>query len=130
MWMWRSIIIGTAALGGLAPVGLVSVGQAGRAVVLDKSDQPVVAAAPAPAGPTVLIAKHKYERPALTVAVGTTVTWVNHDEDVHTVVSTTQAFRSSALETDEAYSYKFTKPGAYEYFCTLHPLMTGKVVVK
>jgi plastocyanin len=42
----------------------------------------------------------------------------------------TQAFRSGALETDEAYSYKFTKPGVYQYFCTLHPLMTGKVIVK
>ncbi len=59
-----------------------------------------------------------------------TVTWVNRDDDVHTVVSTTLAFRSAGLETDEAYSFKFTTPGVYEYFCTLHPLMTGKVIVK
>jgi plastocyanin len=49
---------------------------------------------------------------------------------VHTVVSPTHAYRSAGLETDEAYSYTFTKPGVYEYFCTLHPLMTGKVTVK
>ena len=46
------------------------------------------------------------------------------------MVSTTLAFKSTGLETDETYSYTFTKPGIYEYFCTLHPLMTGKVIVK
>ena len=90
----------------------------------------MVATAPAPAGPKIQIAKHKYDRPTLTVPVGTTVTWLNKDEDVHTVVSTTLTFRSPGLETDDAYSYKFTKPGVYQYFCTLHPLMTGKVIVK
>ena len=130
MRMWRSAIIGTTALGGLALAGWVSAGQPIRAEVLDKLDQRVVAAAPAPAGPRIQIAKHKYDRPTLTVPVGTTVTWLNKDEDVHTVVSTTLAFRSPGLETDDAYSYKFTKPGAYQYFCTLHPLMTGTVIVK
>jgi plastocyanin len=76
------------------------------------------------------ITKHKFSLLTVTVPVGATVTWVNHDEDVHTVVSTTQVFRSAGLETDESYSYKFTKPGVYQYFCTLHPLMTGKVIVK
>ena len=130
MWTWRSAIIGTTALGGLALAGWVSAGQPIRAEVLDKSDQRVVATAPAPAGPKIQIAKHKYDRPTLTVPVGTTVTWLNKDEDVHTVVSTTLTFRSPGLETDDAYSYKFTKPGEYQYFCTLHPLMTGKVIVK
>ena len=124
MWMWRSAIIGTT-VGGLALAGWVSASQPVRA-----SDQRVVAIAPAPPGPKIQIAKHKYDRPTLTVPVGTTVTWLNKDEDVHTVVSTTQAFRSPGLETDDAYSYRFTKPGEYQYFCTLHPLMTGKVIVK
>ena len=88
------------------------------------------AIAPAPPGPKIQIAKHKYDRPTLTVPVGTTVTWLNKDEDVHTVVSTTLTFRSPGLETDDAYSYRFTKPGVYQYFCTHHPLMTGKVIVK
>ena len=130
MWMWRSAIIGTTALGGLALAGWVSAGQPLRAEVLEKSDQRVAATAPAPDGPKIQIAKHKYDRPTLTVPVGTTVTWLNKDEDVHTVVSTTLTFRSPGLETDDAYSYKFTKPGVYQYFCTLHPLMTGKVIVK
>src|SRR6266446_857062 len=90
---------------------------------------PPVAVA-AQTGPRIEITKHKFSRPTLTVPAGTTVTWLNRDEDLHTVVSTTQAFKSAGLETDEAYSYKFAKPGVYEYFCTLHPLMTGKVIVK
>ena len=129
MWMWRSAIIGTT-VGGLALAGWVSAGQPLRAEVLEKSDQRVAATAPAPDGPKIQIAKHKYDRPTLTVPVGTTVTWLNKDEDVHTVVSMTLTFRSPGLETDDAYSYKFTKPGVYQYFCTLHPLMTGKVIVK
>jgi len=130
MWMWRSAIIGTTALGGLALAGWVSAGQPVSAEVPDKSDQRVAASAPAPSGPKIQIAQHKYDRPTLTIPVGTTVTWVNKDEDVHTVVSTTQTFRSPGLETDEAYSYRFTKLGVYQYFCTLHPLMTGRVIVK
>ena len=128
--VWRSAVIGTTALGGLVLAGWVSADQPVRAAVLDKSDQRVVATAPVPPGPKIQIAKHKYDRPTLTIPVGTMVTWVNKDEDVHTVVSTTQAFRSPGLETDEGYSYRFTKPGVYQYFCTLHPLMTGKVIVK
>jgi len=90
--------------------------------------QPVAVAAQT--GPRIEITKHKFSRPTLTVPAGTTVTWLNRDEDLHTVVSTTLAFKSAGLETDEAYSYTFAKPGVYEYFCTLHPLMTGKVIVK
>jgi len=81
-------------------------------------------------GPQIEIAKHKFSRPTLTVPAGTTVSWLNRDEDVHTVVSTNQAFKSAGLETGERYSYTFTKPGVYQYFCTLHPLMTGTIIVK
>jgi len=90
----------------------------------------VAAATGSPSSPRIEIAKHKFSLPTVTVPVGGTVTWVNHDEDVHTVVSTAGAFRSPGIETDETYAYKFTKPGVYQYFCTLHPLMVGKVVVK
>jgi len=81
-------------------------------------------------GPQIEIAKHKFSRPRLTVPARTTVSWLNRDEDVHTVVSTNQAFKSAGLETGERYSYTFTKPGVYQYFCTLHPLMTGTIIVK
>jgi amicyanin len=66
---------------------------------------------------------------ALTVAVGTTVTWTNRDDIPHTVVSDDKAFRSKVLDTDEKFSFTFTKPGTYGYFCSIHPKMTGKVVV-
>jgi amicyanin len=127
-WLWRLAVVGAAVFGGLAVATLAPAGQSGSGTAAGQMAQPAVVAAQA--GPRIEIAKHKYSLPTLTVPAGTTVTWLNRDEDVHTVVSTTQAFRSGALETDETYSYKFTKPGVYQYFCTLHPLMTGKVIVK
>jgi plastocyanin len=66
----------------------------------------------------------------LTVAPGTTVTWVNHDDIPHTVVSTDSVFKSKVLDTDEKFSFTFTKAGAYPYFCSIHPKMTATVVVK
>ena len=67
---------------------------------------------------------------AITVPVGTSVTWVNRDDIPHTVVSTEKVFKSKVLDTDEKFSYTFTKPGEYPYFCSIHPKMTGKVVVQ
>jgi plastocyanin len=66
----------------------------------------------------------------LTVAAGTTVTWTNNDDVPHTVVSDDKAFKSKALDTDDKFSYTFTKPGTYNYFCSVHPKMTAKVVVR
>src|SRR5271156_4368102 len=68
----------------------------------------------------------------LTVPVGTTVTWTNHDDIPHTVVSTDdpKAFKSRVMDTDEKFSYTFTKAGTYTYFCSVHPKMTGKIVVQ
>jgi len=67
---------------------------------------------------------------AITVSVGTTVTWINRDDIPHTVVSTDKVFKSKVLDTDERFSFTFTKPGEYPYFCSIHPKMTGKVVVQ
>ena len=66
----------------------------------------------------------------LTVPAGSTVTWVNHDDVPHTVVSTEKKFASKALDTDERFSFEFKTAGTYEYFCSLHPRMTAKVVVQ
>ena len=66
----------------------------------------------------------------LTVKVGTTVTWTNRDDIPHTVVSSDGVFKSKARDTDETFSYKFDKAGTYTYFCSLHPKMTGQVVVQ
>lgn len=66
----------------------------------------------------------------VTVTPGTTVTWTNVDEDPHSVVANDKGFRSSALDTNGKYSFTFTKAGDYGYFCSLHPHMTGKIIVK
>jgi len=66
----------------------------------------------------------------ITVKAGDTVTWTNHDDIPHTVTSKTQAFRSKAMDTDDKFSFTFTTPGSYAYFCSLHPHMTGVVVVE
>jgi plastocyanin len=67
----------------------------------------------------------------LTVATGTEVTWVNHDDIPHTVVSADKTtFKSRALDTDEKFSFTFSKPGTYTYFCSIHPKMTAKVIVQ
>ena len=65
----------------------------------------------------------------LKVPVGTTVTWTNRDDIPHTAVSTDKMFKSKVLDTDEKFSFTFSKPGTYEYFCSIHPKMTGKIVV-
>jgi plastocyanin len=67
---------------------------------------------------------------SLKVAVGTTVTWTNRDDIPHTVVSTDGVFKSKVLDTDEKFSYTFTKAGTFPYFCSVHPKMTGTVVVE
>jgi plastocyanin len=66
----------------------------------------------------------------LTVAVGTTIKWVNHDDIPHTVVEKQTTFRSRLLDTDDAYSYTFTSAGAFDYFCGLHPHMVGQIIAK
>jgi plastocyanin len=66
----------------------------------------------------------------LTVPVGTTVTWTNRDDIPHTVVSTDKVFKSKVLDTDEKFSFTFSKAGTYPYFCSIHPKMTGKVNVQ
>jgi plastocyanin len=66
----------------------------------------------------------------VTVPVGSTVRWTNHDDIPHTVVSEDKSIKSKAMDTDEAFSYTFTKAGTYVYFCSIHPKMTGKIVVK
>src|ERR1700687_1228282 len=66
----------------------------------------------------------------LTVPIGTTVVWTNSDDIPHTSVSTEGVFNSKVLDTDEKFSYTFTKAGTYPYYCTIHPKMTGKIVVQ
>ena len=65
-----------------------------------------------------------------TVKAGTTVTWINGDDIPHTVASSSKLFKSRALDTNDKFSFTFTTPGTYEYFCSLHPHMTAAIVVE
>lgn len=67
---------------------------------------------------------------SLKVRPGTTVTWTNHDDIPHNVVSTDKKFSSPVLDTDQTFSFQFTEPGSYPYFCKIHPMMTGSIVVE
>jgi plastocyanin len=82
-----------------------------------------------PPGPSIRIDNFVFGPTALKVKAGTTVTWVNRDDIPHTVVADDKSFKSRVLDTDEQFSFTFTKPGEYGYFCSLHPHMTGKVIV-
>jgi plastocyanin len=84
---------------------------------------------PAMAGAEVSIDNFSFGPQTLTVPLGATVTWTNHDDIPHTIVSSEGVFKSKVRDTDEKFSYTFTKPGTYPYFCSVHPKMTGKVVV-
>ena len=64
------------------------------------------------------------------VKAGTTITWTNRDDIPHTVVSDDHRFKSKALDTDDKFTTTLTKPGTYPYFCSIHPKMTGKVIVE
>ena len=94
----------------------------------------VRADAPPNTGPgvTVKIDNFAFSDQTVTVAPGATVTWINEDDAPHTVVSSDdgKSFRSRTLDTGDKYAFTFMSPGTYSYFCSVHPHMTGKVVVK
>jgi plastocyanin len=85
------------------------------------------AAAPAP---PIEIQHFKYLPPTVTVPPGTTVRWVNHDEETHAVTSSTGLFASAGLDHEQTFEHTFARPGTYTYFCALHPQMRATVVVK
>ncbi len=79
---------------------------------------------------TVKIDNFNFMPQTLTVHPGTTVTWINQDDVPHTVTSTEKKFKSRALDTDDRFSFTFTATGTYNYFCSVHPHMTGKIIVQ
>jgi len=89
-------------------------------------DAPAHAAA---AATTVKIENFTFEPQTLTIHAGTTITWVNDDDIPHLVAENEGRFRSAALDTGDSYSETLTAPGTIEYFCALHPHMTGTIVV-
>ena len=83
------------------------------------------------AAATVSIDNFTFNPQKLTVKAGTTVTWTNKDDIPHGIAATNNAFkRSQALDTDDSFSFTFTTPGTYQYFCYIHPHMTGTIVVE
>ena len=87
-------------------------------------------AATTPERKEVKIDNFSFTAQMITVPAGTEVQWTNRDDIPHTVVSDDKIFKSKVLDTDQQFSYEFTKPGTYKYFCSIHPKMTGTVVVQ
>jgi len=85
---------------------------------------------PAAASVDVKIDNFSFGPQTLTVSVGTTVVWTNRDDIPHTVVSTDGVFKSKVRDTDEKFSFTFNTAGTYPYFCSVHPKMTGKIVLQ
>ena len=93
------------------------------------TDIPLEAATPTAAAHDVVVDNFSFSPAATAVAAGTTIRWTNRDDAPHNIVSTERQFKSPVLDTGEQFSYRFDRPGTYPYFCSLHPRMTGKVVV-
>ena len=88
------------------------------------------AAAPPVTALEVSIAKFAYGPKEITVAPGTKINWVNHDEAPHTVTSSDKSFASKGLDTDDRFEHTFATEGDFNYLCTVHPFMTGVVHVR
>jgi plastocyanin len=86
-------------------------------------------AAPPPGETHVGIDNFTFNPETITVRAGTKIEWENNDDIPHTVVETTGKFHSAALDTEDKFSFTFAQTGTFEYFCSLHPRMVGKVVV-
>ena len=87
-------------------------------------------AAQTPESNQIVIQEFMFTPNPLTVKAGATVTWVNMDDEPHSVVSNTALFRSGALDTKESFSFKFVQPGTYHFTCSIHPRMVGIIVVQ
>ena len=122
----------TCLAGLMAGAAVIAMGASARTQAFAAAPAAVEEAAPVEDNPAaaVKIDNFTFAPNPLTVAAGTTVRWTNHDDVPHTVVADDKSFKSKALDTDEGFSYTFTKPGTYSYFCSLHPKMVAKIVVK
>ena len=108
----RLLLLTFASLVAILGLGLVTSG--GRALADDA---------------TIKIANFTFDPPTLTIKAGTTVTWVNADDIPHLVTEKDGKFHSSALDTNDKFSQTFSTAGTVEYYCAIHPKMTGKIVV-
>jgi plastocyanin len=118
----KSYVLRIAVCAALLAIGAVCMTQRASSFARAAEDQP--------AAISITIDNFSFTPKEITVSKGTTVTWINHDDAPHTVVSTDKKFKSRALDTDDKYSFTFSDSGAYGYFCSVHPVMTGNVSVK
>ena len=109
---------------------MILAGTASQAQHENGSGKLVATAAGTDATSQVMIDNFVYNPVPLTIKVGTTVTWINHDDTPHTVDSTEGKFKSAALDTDDKFEYRFTAAGEYPFYCRIHPKMTGKIIVQ
>jgi len=93
------------------------------------TDLPLEAATTNADARDVLVDNFSFAPATTSVPVGSTITWTNRDDVPHNIVSTEQKFKSPVLDTDEQFSHRFDAPGSYKYFCSIHPKMTGRIVV-
>ena len=120
--MKRSILSGTALAVMALAIAVAAISQARPSSADDKASGQ---------NNEVKIDNFSFVPPTLTVAAGTTVTWVNHDDIPHNIVGLeAKALKSQVLDTDQKFSYTFREPGTYNYYCGIHPKMTGKIVVR
>src|SRR5262245_31715583 len=93
------------------------------------TDVPLQAEGLSAAGQDIVVDNFSFTPAASSVPAAATITWTNKDDVPHNIVSTNRTFKSPVLDTDERFSYRFDAPGSYDYFCSLHPKMTGRIVV-
>jgi plastocyanin len=123
MKKWFGATLVTLTLGSGWAIGLSGAYQSAPAAASAATTQSAAA-------PRLEIKQFRFSQPALTVPVGATVTWVNRDDDAHTVTSDDGRFTSAGLDRGEQFTHQFTAPGTYAYHCALHPKMTAKIVVQ
>ena len=115
------LILATAAL---LATALALSAAAGTTVEVPPVDKPA-------SGATVKIDNFSFGPAAITIPAGSSVTWTNNDDVPHVVSSDdNKLFKSKALDTDDHFSFTFTKPGTYNYYCAIHPKMTARIVVQ
>src|SRR4051794_10059773 len=131
------IVLATLLLGACGPTSAAApakpVAQAGVATAAPPAARAVQPATAVPAvtgGPQIVIGNFSFTPNALTVPVGTTVTWVNHDDIPHTVTAKDHSFTSSGLDTEDSFSHQFSVAGTYAYYCTIHAKMTATIIVR
>jgi plastocyanin len=113
-------------------IGLLVVGLGGIAVGSGSLQRRSLAGVQVTPAQEIKIADFSFVPSTLTIPVGTAVTWLNDDDEPHTVTSSDdpRRFRSAALDTGDRFSFTFAEAGTYAYFCSVHPHMTGKIVVR